>query len=207
MRASEDRRAAACASAAPLVIRRTARAPLGALLLVIALVWLGAALRGLLAGDGAIVPGLGSAGAWLAGAVGSALALLALDWLVRGRTVAISGGTVAVTERSLRGRRLWREPLANYGEIRACREVRAHRAGARTWYVLRLSHPEPARALELARAKDPARIERRAQDLARRLGLPLSSQPYETPAAEKPAVAQRREIAGASVAREPVSTG
>jgi hypothetical protein len=207
MRTSEDRRAAACASAAPLVIRRNVRAPLGALLLLIALLWLGAALRGLLAGDGAIVPGLGSAGAWLAGAVGSALALLALDWLVRGRTVAISGGTVAVTDQSLLGRRAWREPLADYQAIHVHRELRSHRAGVRTWYAVRLSHPEPAKALELARAKDPARIERRAQNLAQRLGLPLSSQPYETPAAEKPAVVPRREIARASVAGEPVSTG
>ena len=131
MRASEAREAAGCVSAAPLVIRRTGRAPLGGLLLLIALLWLGAALRGLATGTPAGVPGLGSAGAWLAGAMGGALALLALDWLVRGRTVVICRGTVAVTDRSLLGRSAWREPLAAYAEIRVDRELRSHRAGVR----------------------------------------------------------------------------
>ena len=45
----------------------------------------------------------------------------------------------------------------------------------RTWYVVRLWHQEPAKALELApRAKDPALIEGHARDWARRLGMPLS---------------------------------
>jgi hypothetical protein len=59
----------------------------------------------------------------------------------------------------LLGRRAWREPLAAYEEIRVDRELRSHRAGVRAWYVARLWHPEPAKALELARAKDPARID------------------------------------------------
>jgi hypothetical protein len=208
MRASEDRGAAACAGAAPLVIRRGERAPLGALLLLIALLWLGAALRGLAAGTPAIVPGLGLAGAWLAGALGAALALLALDWLVRGRTVVIGRGTVAVTDRSLLGRRALREPLANYTEIHVDRKVHSHRAGVRTWYTVRLAHPEPARALELARAKDPARIEQQARDWARRLGVPLCTPSYEAPATESARHAERRgEIAARNVAREPLSTG
>ena len=133
------------------LIRRAARAPLGVLLLVIAVLWLGAAIHGLVAGDSAIVPGLGAGGAYLVGALGVALALLALDWMVRGRTVVISQGAVAVTDRSLRGARAWREPLANYREIRAYRELRTHRAGVRTWYLVRLWHPEPAKAIELVR--------------------------------------------------------
>ena len=194
-------------AAAPLLIRRTGRAPLGALLLVIALLWLASATRGLLRGDPAVLPGLGSSGAYLAGALGAALALLALDWLVRGRTVAISRGTVAVSERSLLGRRTWREPLANYGEIRACREQRPHRAGVRSWYVVRLCHPEPARAIDLARAKDPVWIERRAHDLARGLGLPLSW-PQDTATARPARAAERRhEIAPATVAGKSLSAG
>ena len=165
------------------LIRRAERAPLGMLLLVIAVLWLGAAIHGLLAGHSAIVPGLGAGGAYLVGAFGVALALLALDWLVRGRTVVISQGAVAVTDRSLRGGRAWREPLANYSEVRANRELRTHRAGVRSWYVVRLCHPEPAKAIELARAKDPALIEQYARDSAQRLGLPLSLQQYEPTAA------------------------
>ena len=168
MPASVDRGPAA--DTALLRIRRAARAPLGALLLVIAVLWLWAAIHGIVAGDSAIIPGLGAGGAYLVGALGAALALLALDWIVRGRTVVISHGTVAVTDRSLRGGRAWREPLANYTEIRAYRELRTHRAGVRSWYVVRLWHPEPAKAIELARAKDPALIERRARDWAGRLG-------------------------------------
>ena len=143
MRASVGRGSAA--DTALLRIRIAPRAPLGALLAVIAVLWLGAAIHGLVAGDLAIVPGLGAGGAYLVGALGVALALLALDWIVRGRTVVISHGVVAVTDRSLRGSRAWREPLANYREIRAYRELRTHRAGVRSWYVVRLWHPDPAR--------------------------------------------------------------
>jgi hypothetical protein len=206
MRASEDRVARAGANAAPLRIRRAERAPLGALLLVIATLWLWAAVHALVAGDPAIVPGLGTSGAYLVGALGAALALLALDWMVRGRTVVIRDGMVVVTDRSLRGRRAWREPLANYAEIRAYRELRTHRAGVRSWYVVRLWHSQPATAIELARAKDPARIERQARDWARRLGLPLSWQ-YEAPAAATHDAERRSEIAAATVARKPLSTG
>jgi hypothetical protein len=53
----------------------------------------------------------------------------------------------------------------------------------RSWYVVRLCHPEPAKAIELARAKDPALIEQYARDSAQRLGLPLSLQHYEPTAA------------------------
>jgi len=158
----------------PLVIRRTERAPLGALLLVLAGLWIGTAVDGLSAGNPAVVPGLGSFGAYLAGALGAALGMLALDWLVGGRTVVISHGMVRVAERSLRGRRAWREPLAGYAGIHALRELRPHCAGVRTWYVVRLWHQEPAKELELARAKDPALIEGHARDWARRLGMPLS---------------------------------
>jgi hypothetical protein len=100
--------------------------------------------------------------------------VLAVDWLVGGRTVVISHGMVLVAARSLRGRRAWREPLAGYAGIRALREFRPHCTGVRTWYVVRLLHQEPAKALELARAKDPALIEWYARDWARRLGVPLS---------------------------------
>ncbi len=168
------REAQACAISTPLVIRRTERAPLGALLLVLAGLWIGTAVDGLSAGNPAVVPGLGSFGAYLAGALGAALGVLALDWLVGGRTVVISHGMVRVAERSLRGRRAWREPLAGYAGIHALRELRPHGAGVRTWYVVRLWHREPAKALELARAKDPALIEGHARDWARRLGMPLS---------------------------------
>ena len=47
------------------LIRRAPRAPLGVLLLVIAVLWLGAAIHALLAGDPAIVPGLCAGGAYL----------------------------------------------------------------------------------------------------------------------------------------------
>jgi hypothetical protein len=204
MRASEDRGAEAGARAAPLVIRRTARAPLGVLLLIIATLWLGTAIHGLLSGAPGIVPGLGTSGAYLAGALGAALALAGLDWLVRGRTVVIGGGAVAVTDRSLRGRRTWREPLAGYGEVRTCRELRPHRTGVRTWYVVRLWHPDPAKALELARAKDPAQIERHGQDWARQLGLPLCRQ-WET--ATVSAGHERQHGVAATIAGKSLSAG
>jgi hypothetical protein len=80
MRASVDTGLAA--DTALLRIRRAARAPLGALLLVIAVLWLGAAIHGFVASDSAIVPGLGAGGTYLVGVLGVALALLALTgWL------------------------------------------------------------------------------------------------------------------------------
>jgi hypothetical protein len=204
MRATVDRGPAA--DPALLRIRRATRAPLGALLLVIAVLWLWAAIHGLAAGDPGIVPGLGASGVYLVGVVGLALALLAVDWMVRGRTVVVSQGTIAVTDRSLRGSRAWREPLANYSEVRAYRELRTHRAGVRSWYVVQLWHAEPAKAIELARAKDPALIERRARDWARRLGLPLSWQHYQ-PAAAVGRAERPSELVAAAPAGQPLSTG
>jgi hypothetical protein len=189
---------------APLLIRRADRAPSGALLLVIAIVWLAAAIRGFVEGDPAIIPGFGTAGAYLAGALGATFAVIALEWLVRGRTVAIGRGTVAVSDRSLLGRSSWREPLANYPEIRACREQRSYRSGVRTWYLVRLWHPEPGKVIELARAKDPGLIEQRARDYADRLGLPLSSQGGEA-TREAPDAERRREVAATTVNGETLS--
>jgi hypothetical protein len=90
-------------AAAPLMIRRADRAPLGALLLVIATLWLAAAISGWVGGKAAIIPGFGSSGAYLAGALGAGLAVIALTWMVRGRIVVIGRGTVAVTVWSLHG--------------------------------------------------------------------------------------------------------
>ena len=112
-----------------------------------------------------------------------------------------------MTDRSLRGARAWREPLANYREMPAYRELRTHRAGVRTWYLVRLWHPEPAKAIELVRAKDPALIERHALDWARRLGLPLSWQQYEPTAAATRRATRRSKIAAATAPGKPLSTG
>jgi hypothetical protein len=192
---------------APLLIRRTDRAPLGGLLLVIAMLWLAAAISGFVGGDLTIIPGLGAAGAYLAGALGVAFAVIAVDWMVRGRTVVIRRGTVAVTDRALLGGSSWREPLANYREIRACREQRSHCSGVRSWYLVRLWHPQPAKAVELARAKDPARIEQRAREYAQRLGLPLSWQWNESTARVAHDAERRSELAGAGVAGKSLSAG
>lgn len=192
---------------ASLLIRRTDRAPLGGLLLVIAMLWLAAAISGFIGGDPRIIPGLGAAGAYLAGALGVAFAVIAVDWMVRGRTVVIGRGTVAVTDRALLGGSSWREPLANYCEIRACREQRSYCSGVRSWYLVRLWHPEPAKAVELARAKDPARIEQRAREYAQRLGLPLSWQWNESTARVAHDVERESELAGAGVAGKSLSAG
>jgi hypothetical protein len=180
---------------------------LGALLLAIAMLWLAGAVSGFVGGNLTIIPGLGTAGACLAGALGVAFALIAVDWMVRGRTVVIGRATVAVTDRSLRGGSSWREPLANYREIRACREQRAYRSGVRTWYLVRLWHPEPAKAVELARAKDPARIEQRAREYAQRLGLPLSWQWSEGTARVAHEAQRESEVAAASMAGKSLSAG
>ncbi len=190
---------------APLLLRRNERAPLGGILLVIATLWLAAAIVGLVRGDPAIIPGLGTFGAYVAGALGAAFAVVALHWLVGGRTVGIHRGTVAVTERSLWGGHRWREPLANYREIRAAREQRPHRYGARSWYVVRLWHPEPGKVIELARAKDPALIDRCARDYAARCGLPLSWGRHQAMA--RHGAERGGDIAAAGAASEPLSAG
>ena len=192
---------------APLLIRRADRAPLGGLLLVVAILWLATAISAFFGGNLTIIPGLGAAGAWLAGALGAAFAMVAVDWMVRGRTVVIRRGIVAVTHRSLLGGSSWREPLANYREIRACREQRSYRSGVRSWYLVRLWHPEPGKAVELARAKDPARIEQRARDYAQRLGLPLSWQWTEGTARVAHDAERESELTAASVAGKSLSAG
>jgi hypothetical protein len=189
--------------APPLLIRRADRAPLGGLLLAIAILWLAAALGGLVSGQLAIIPGLGNSGAYVAGALGGGFAVIALDWLVRGRTVAIGRGTVTVVARWPLGSHAWREPLANYREIRVFREQRPHRYGARSWYVVRLWHLEPGEAVELMRAKDPALIERCARDYAGRLRLPLRSHRDEATAGH--GAERGSDIAAASGAGKPLS--
>ena len=191
--------------AAPLLIRSADRAPLGALLLVIAALWLAAAIGGLVSGHPAILPGLGSAGVYVAGALGAALAPIAFHWLVRGRIVAIGRSTVAVTVWWPLGRHAWREPLAAFREVRVDREQRPHRYGTLNWYVVRLGHGEPGRTIELARAKDPALIERRARAYARRCGLPLSWNVDEASLGQS--LARGGGVAAAGAAGMPLSAG
>lgn len=162
------------ATSAPLLIRRPGNASLGALVLAVACLWIAAAIRSALAGNPAVVPGLGSSGAYWAGTVGAALAVLGLHWIMRRQTLVIERGALVVTARSLLGGHTWCEPLAHYPEIRGHVEQRPHRYGRRSWYVMQLWHPEPAKRIELARARDPAAIEALARDYARRLGLPLA---------------------------------
>jgi hypothetical protein len=156
-----------------LPIRRRSHATLGALVLVVASLWLAAGIRGGLDGSPAIIPGLGASGAYWAAGVGAALALLAVHWMLRRQTIVMIRGALVVTERSLLPVRTWREPLSNYREIRCQVEQRPHRYGQRSWYVARLWHPEPGKRVELARAREAAAIEEQARDCARRLGLPL----------------------------------
>jgi hypothetical protein len=93
--------------------------------------------------------------------------------MLRRQTIVMIRGALVVTERSLLPARTWREPLSSYREIRCQVEQRPHRYGRRSWYVVRLWHPEPGKRIELARAREAAAIEARARDCARRLGLPL----------------------------------
>ena len=164
---------AAAAGAAPLLVRHSRHGVPGALLLAVASLWLIAAVRGVVAGSPAVVPGLGASGAYWAGAIGAALGLLGLHWMVRRQTVAVDGDAVVVTERSLLGRRSWREPLAGYREIRGRIEQRPHRYGPRRWHVVELWHLDPTRRIELARARDPTALEALAREWACRCGLPL----------------------------------
>ena len=158
---------------ASLPIRRRGHAALGALVLVVASLWLAAGIRGSLGGSPAVIPGLGAAGAYLAVGVGAALALFAVHWTLRRQTVVITRGALVVADRSLLRGSTWREPLSSYREIRCQVEQQPHRYGRRSWYVVRLWHPEPTKRVELARARDPITIEERARDCARLLGLPL----------------------------------
>ena len=191
------------AAMAPRLIRRTGQAALGALVLAIAILWLAAAASGMLAGNPAIVPGLGSGGAYCAGAVGAGLVVLALRWLGRWQTVLVDEAAVIVAERSWLGGCTWREPLSNYREIRGSYEQRPHRYGPRRWYVVQLWHPDPTKMVELARTKDPELIVARARDCARQFGMPLSLQLRDASAACQPE--PRVEIDSAAVPGQPIS--
>lgn len=154
-------------------IRRPGHPALAALLLILASVWLAAGIRGGLAGNPAIIPGLGASGAYWAAVVGAALALLAAHLMRHRQTVVVIRGAIVVTERSWLRSRTWREPLSGYREIRCAVEHQPHRYGRRRWHVARLWHPEPRKRVELARTRDAAAIEEHAREYARRLGLPL----------------------------------
>jgi hypothetical protein len=106
------------AIAAPLVVGRTEHALAGALLLVIAFLWIATAIYGHVANKPAVVPGFGIAGPYLAGTLGVALAILALDWMLRGQAVLIGprrgrgDQPVVVRESHLAGAacQIWRNP-------------------------------------------------------------------------------------------------
>ena len=198
MAASRRARGDADVNLATFSVRRPGTAILGPLLLIIASLWLAAAIRGSLSGSPAVIPGLGSFGPYLAAAVGIALALLAAHWLLGSHKVALIGGELVVSERSLLRRRTWREPFASYREIRCAIERRQHRYGRRSWYVVLLWHPDRGKRVELARDREPGAIEERARDCARRLGLPLV---WEQPPAAVAAPA------GAPVADRPLRAG
>lgn len=166
------------AAPAPIMIRHRHRALLGGLLLAIASVWLAVSLGALQAGA-LELPGTGMAGAVGAFAVGSALALIGLEWIARCQIVVLDRGRLRVTERRLTGERVFEESLASYHGLRLRCEQLPDRYGWRSWYLVEVWHGDPTKTVELARSKDPCLVEQRAEDWARRLDLPLCREPDE----------------------------
>lgn len=162
-----------------IAIRRRGPAFLGGLLLIVAAVWVGVPVRGLLVGVPEVVPGLGAAGAGIALLIGAALGAIGLSWMLRRGTVAIAGDLVTMTDRRLIGTRTWREPLTGYRGVRLRDESRPHRYGARHCYVIELWHPKPARTIELDRIREPRLADQQAEVWAHRLRLPLCRGPEE----------------------------
>jgi hypothetical protein len=183
MRASAHSRVEPRADADPpqIAIRSRGPALLGGFLLIIAGVWIGVPVRGLLVGVPEVVPGLGAAGAGIALLIGAALALVAVSWMLQRRVVAIEGDLVTMTDRRLLGTRTWREPLSGYRGVRLRDESRPHRYGARHCHVIELWHPKPARTVELDRIREPRLADRQAEVWARRFGLPLCRGPEAAP--------------------------
>jgi hypothetical protein len=184
MRASVHSQAepVADAATATITIRRRRDALLGGFLLTIAGLWIAVPLRGLLLDTSAAMPFQGIAGTIVVFLVGAALALLAVSWIVRCQVLVIDQGLVRVTDRRLTGLRVWEESLARYRGLRLRHERLPHRYGSRSCYIIEISHPEPAKTVELERSKDPRLIERGAAVWARRLVLPLCQEPDERPA-------------------------
>jgi hypothetical protein len=190
---------AADAAAAAIMIRHRPRGLLGGFLLAIAGIWLAVALRSLHAGALEALPGAGAAGAVGAMAIGMALALIGVEWIARCRIVELDQGRLRATERRLTGDRVFEESLARYHGLRLRREQLPHRYGRRSWYVVEAWHGEPAKTVELARSKDPRRVEQWAEDWARRLALPLCQEPDEHDArAQRPTLDVRAAEAAAS---------
>lgn len=158
---------------APITIRCRRQGFLGGFLLAIAGLWIAVPLQGLLVDASAGVPGLGVLGAFGAIMIGAALALLALSWIVRCQVWIIDQYLIRMTERRLTGIRVWEESLARYRGVCCRHERRSDRYGSRSWYLVEVWHPEPAKTVELARSNDPHLIELCAETWARRLGLPL----------------------------------
>ena len=169
--------AGAAAGPAALVIRRRRDGVLGGLVLSLAAVWCVAAVRGLLHGSPAIIPGLGPDGAVAALMVGIGLGVLGLSRLVRSEAIAIAADRVELSRRRLLGVRIWHEPLDHYRGVRARQERRPHRYGPRVWHIVELWHPRTDRTVELERTRDAERAEHRAQEWSRALGLPLTRRP------------------------------
>jgi hypothetical protein len=90
--------------------------PLGALVLVIGVVWLAVALRDVTAG-GSTIAGFGVAAAWVSLAIGAALALWGCRILVRRQSIWIGDHDIQVRVRHLLGETSWHESLRHYGGV------------------------------------------------------------------------------------------
>jgi hypothetical protein len=164
-------------AADPLPLRHTVEPDhplLGALILLVAGVWIGVPLLALADGRPAL-PSLGPIGSYSLVAVGIVQLLWALDVLLRRQTLTIAGNALQMAERGLLGVRRWHEPLAHFRGLRHRRQRVRGQHGWRVVHRLELVHAEPSRAICLLRSCDEGRVSEAARRFAHGSGLPTWS--------------------------------
>jgi hypothetical protein len=158
--------------------------PLGALVLVIGVVWLAVALRDVTAG-GSTIAGFGVAAAWVSLAIGAALALWGCRILVRRQSIRIGDHDIQVRVRHLLGETSWHESLRHYGGVVWRSEPIRRRGVRQIVHLVELWHEDPSRTVTLLSSTAEQVAADAWQGWARRLGLaPIrwrAAEPAPTP--------------------------
>ena len=133
----------------PAVGARRDGQPIGALTLVIGMLWLAVALPALLGGRPFPIADLGRGGAWASLGIGIAFVLWGLRILLHRQTIRIGHDRVEVTIRSITGTTSWSEPLANYRGTVWRSEPIYRRDRRQTLHLVDLWHEDGARRVTL----------------------------------------------------------
>ena len=145
--------------------------PIGALTLIIGMLWLAVALPALLGGGAFPIAELGRGGAWASLGIGIAFVLWGLRILLRRHTIRIGHDRVEVTIRGIAGTTSWSEPLANYRGTVWRSEPIYRRDRRQTLHLVDLWHEDPSRTVTLLSSMSEVAARDAWQAWAQSLGI------------------------------------